>query len=134
MELTASEQPQLLEFQAHLLRSGTMSFATLHLAAELDVPPDQLGNAFYQASQDLDRLEKHRGRWRDPAEVLRFPNSAVLRSACQARLKRVPQLSRRRRLERILRRVDAAYQLARTRAWVKDFIGPPAVEPREAEG
>ncbi len=39
-------------------------------------------------------------------------------------------LSRRRRLERIQRRIDAAYQLARTRAWIEDFIGPQA-EPEE---
>ncbi len=55
-------------------------------------------------------------------------------SAGRARLERVPQLSRRRRLERILERIDAAHQLARTRAWVENFIGPPPAGPLEAGG
>ncbi len=72
---------------------------------------------------------QNRSFWRTPIAA----TAAVLRRACRARLKRVPQLSRRRRLERIQRRIDAAYQLARTRAWIEDFIGPPA-EPGKAGG
>ncbi len=129
LELTASEHPELVEFQAHVLRSGTMSFAFRQLAAELGVAPDQLGWTVFQASRDLDRLEAYRGRWRDPAAVLGAPNYAALISVCRARLERVPQLSRQRRLERILGRIDAAYQLTRTRAWIDNFLGPPPAVP-----
>ncbi len=140
LELAASEQPELLEFLAHVLRNSTMSFAAEELAAVFGVAPEKLGPAVVRACLDLDRLEKHRGPWRDPAAVLRkgaggtpvaAPNLAALHCVCRARLQRVTQLARRRRLERILRRVDAACQLARTRAWLEDFIGPPAEKPRE---
>ncbi len=124
LELIASEQPQFLEFQAHVLCNSTMSFVVQKLAAELGVSPEELVKTFGRACRDLDRLEKHRGRWQDPVKVLGSPNLAVLGYVCRARLSRVWKINRRRRLERIKRRVESAYKLAQTRVWIDDFIGP----------
>jgi len=124
LELIASEQPELLEFQAHVLWNGTMSFAVEELAAAFSVPPQELAGAIGRACHDLDRLEKRRGAWRDPGQVLGTrPNLAALRHLCQARLRRAWHLPRRRRLERIYQKLEAAYAHARTRAWIDDFIG-----------
>ncbi len=124
LELIASEQPQFLDFQAHVLGNSTMSFVVQKLAGELGVAPEELVKAFGQAARDLDRLEKHRGRWQDPVKVLGATNLAALRHVCEARLTRVWKVARRTGLQRIQRRVEAAYKLARTRVWIDDFIGP----------
>ncbi len=131
LELIASEQPGMLEFQVHVLCNSTMSFAVQKLAVELGVSPERLGKVIGRACMNLDRLEKHRGRWRDPTKVLASPNLGALRYVCRARLNRVSKVVRRRRLERIERRVEAAYNLARTRIWVDAFIGPLPVKPKE---
>ncbi len=138
LELVASKQPELLEFQAHVLCNSTMSFAVQKLAAAFDVPIEKVGGAVSRACGELDRLEKQRGTRRDPATSPQkakgaspdSPNLAALLRVCQARLKRVSSVGRRRRLEKIRRRVQAAYELARTRAWIGAFIGPPRVEDR----
>ncbi len=124
LEVTASEQPELLEFVAHVLRNSTMSFAVQELAGSFGVAPGQVGDAVLRGCTDLDRLEKHRGRWRDPAQVLASPNLAVLCYACHARLNRVRPLPRRRKLERIQRQIERAVAHARSRAWLESFIGP----------
>ncbi len=134
LELIGSEQPQFLEFQAHVLGNSPMSFVLQKLAQELGVPAEKAAKAIGQACRDLDRLEKQRGRWQDPAKVVGSPNLAALRHACGARVGRVFDIARRRRLEVIQRRVEAAYGLARTRAWVDDFIGPLPARPGEVQG
>ncbi len=133
LELIASEQPGMLEFQVHVLCNSTMSFAVQKLAAELGVSPERLGKVIGRACMDLDRLEKHRGRWRDPAKVLGSPDLGALRYVCGARLNRVSKVARRRRLMSIERRVEAAYNLARTRIWVDAFIGPLPARRKEAQ-
>ncbi len=134
LELIASEQPGLLEFQVHVLCSSTMSFAVQKIAAELGVSPEQLGKAIGRACMDLDRLEKQRGRWRDPAKIVGATNLAALRYVCRTRLNRASKVVRRRRLASIERRVEAALSVARTRAWVDDFIGPLPEKRKEAKG
>ncbi len=132
LELVGSEQPELLDFTAHVLANSTMSFALENLAAELEVAPDRLGWTVERACRDLDRLERHRGRWRDPARVLGKPNLAALRFVCHFRLQRVPVVKRRLRLQRIQRKLERAWQLARTRAWIDDFLSEPG-EPARKE-
>ncbi len=124
LELAASEDPSLLDFTAHVLGTSAMGFAMDSLAAELGVPRDRVGHAIDRACSDLDRLEKQRGIWRDPAEVVESPNLAALRCVCRVRLDRMPAGARRNRLDKIRRRLDAAWELARTRAFIEDFIGP----------
>ncbi len=124
LELSASEQPELLEFQAHALLNSTMGFALRKLATALDVTPEKVGPTIWRACADLDRLEKLRRTWREPRQVLDSPNVAALRYACRARLNRVSPSPRQQRLQRTLRRIERAHDLARTRAWVNDFIGP----------
>ena len=131
LELTASEQPELLEFFADVLVNSTMRFAVRELATELDVPPEEIGQAFGRACRDLDVLERSRKAMWQPAELLEDPNLPALLHACKARMKRVAPAARRLRLERIRRRLQSAYGLLRTRVWIEAFIGPPAAQ---AEG
>ncbi len=125
LELIGSEQPRFVEFQAHVLGNSPLSFVLQKLAQEIEVPVEEAAQAISRACRDLDRLEKQRGRWRDPAEVLGgTTNLAALCHVCRARLSRISKASRRQRLMSIQRRIEAAYRLGRTRAWIKDFIGP----------
>ena len=125
LELTASGRPQLLGFQLEALLNCPQRYALQQLAVELDVPAEKLARAIYQARLDLDRLEKRRGVWRDPGEILDSPNVPALLSLCRARLGRIASDQRRRRLEVIARRLEAAHELARSRAWIVEFIGEP---------
>ncbi len=131
LELIGSEQPRFLEFQAHVLGNSPMSFVLQELAQELEVPAEKAAIAVARGCRDLDCLEKQRGRWQDPAEVVGATNLAALRHVCRARLSRVSRASRRQRLMSIQRRIESAYSLARTRAWVQEFIGPPPGKPGE---
>ncbi len=131
LELTASEDPGLLDFTAHALSTSEMRFAVDGLAAELGVPPGRVGRAIGRACQQLDRLEKHRGFWRDPAQVVETPNLATLRCVCHVRFDRLAPGTRRTRLEKVLRRLDAAWELARTRAFIDDFLSPISGRPQE---
>ncbi len=134
LEIIASEQPELLQFQAQALLNGPLSFAVRELAAAFSVAPEEVAQEIGQACIHLDRLEKRRRTWRDPAEVLDSPNLAALLCVCRTRLKRVSPPTRRHRLERIQRRLEPAYELARTRAWVHAFIGPVAEKLQKAQG
>lgn len=133
LEVVASGQPELVEFQAQALLNSTMSFAVRELATAFGVAPEKVGEVVGQACIHLDRLERIRRTWRDPAELLDSPNLAALVYLCRARLKRASAPSRRRRLERVQRRLESAYKMARTRLWINNFIGPLPVTPRRAE-
>ncbi len=132
LELTASEDPGLLDFTAHALGTSAMSFAVDTLATDFGVPRDQVGHAIGRACRQLDRLENQRGFWRDPAQVVETPNLAALRRVCLVRLDRLPTGARRTRLDKVRRRLEAAWELARTRAFIEDFLGPIPHAPREA--
>ncbi len=135
LEVIASEQPELLEFQAQTLLNSTMGFAVRELGAALEVAPENVGQAVSRACTDLDRLAKHRRTWRDPAEILDSPNLTALLYVCRARLDRTSPPTLRRRLEKVLRRLESAYGLARSRAWIEDFIGPlPQKSPSRDTG
>ncbi|MCP3963759.1 MAG: hypothetical protein GY719_38475 [bacterium] len=134
LELTASGLPQRLSFQLDVVMKSPARSALYELAAVFDVPHDQVGQAVFRACKDLDRLERQRGRWRDPAKILDSPNLAALRHVCHARLNRVSKLARQHRLERILQRVEQAYELARSRAWIEAFIGEVAPEKQHTAG
>ncbi len=133
LEVIASEHPDLLAFQVHVLTSGTMSFAVQKLAAIFDVPLDELGSTVTRACHDLDRLEKYRGVIGKLTKILPSPNLPALVHLCRARLKRAQQAVRQRRLERILRKLERSYDFARARAWIDDFIGPLPAESKEGE-
>lgn len=134
LELTASERPELLDLHLDALLHSNMRPTVLRLAAEFGVSVDKLEHSLYRASLDLDRLEKARRVWRDPARVLEAPNLAALVGLCRARAGRVHAIARRRRLETILGKLERAYELARSRAWIEDFIGPPQNQRQEAQG
>ena len=125
LEVTASGHPRLVDFQLRTILASPARSAVYDLASAFDVAHDQVGQTVHRACVDLDRLERRRGTWRDPASILDSPNLAALLHVCRARLKRVVKLARERKLERILRRVERAYELARSRAWIEAFIGEP---------
>ena len=125
LELTASERPELLDFLLETFLNSPMRFAVLELANAFDVPQGKLALTFYKACVDLDKLEKLRRVWRDPAQVLEAPNVAALYQTCSARVGRVAGLTRRRRLEGLCLKLERAWEQARDRAWIEAFIGPP---------
>ncbi len=133
LEVTASGHPQLVDYTLGLVLRSPARSAVYELAAAFDVSHDQVGREIHQACAGLDRLERLRGPWRDPAKILGTPNLAALLYVCYARRNRVSTPARQRRLERILRRVERAYELARSRAWIEAFIGPQPEKPPEAE-
>ncbi len=124
LEVTASGSPHLLDFQLDVILKSPARSAVYELATAFDVAHDEVGQTVYRACLDLDRLERRRGAWRDPATILKSPNLSALLHVCQARKNRVAKLPRQQRLGRILRRVERAYELARSRAWIEAFIGP----------
>lgn len=125
LELIAAEQPELLDFQLEAFLNSALRFAVCELAAVFGVPLEKVGFVVYKATRDLDRLEQRRGAWRDPAKILESPNVAALAQLCRARGGRVRTVHRRRKLEAILRKLERSQDLARSRAWIEDFIGPP---------
>ena len=133
LELTATERPELLEFHVETLLNSVMGFAVHQLAADFGVPLEKVGLTLYQASQDVDRLVKRRGVWRNPAQVLESPNVSALLYLCRARAHRLHGTARQRRLDVILRKLERADELARSRAWIEDFIGPPVVRRQDAQ-
>ncbi len=132
LELTGAEDPALLDFTAHALATSAMSHAVDALAGTLGVTPESLGQEIGRACKQLDRLEKQRGFWRDPAQIVDSPNLAALRQVCHVRLDRTPAGARRNRLDKIWRRLEDNWELARTRAFIEDFIGPQPHPPAEA--
>ncbi len=125
LEVTASGHPRLVDFQLRTILNSPARSAVYDLASAFNVPHDQVGQTVYKACIDLDRLERRRGAWRDPAKIIGSPNLAALLHVCHARLNRVTKLARERRLETTLHRVKRAYEIARSRAWIEAFIGEP---------
>ena len=125
LELAASERPELLDFLLETFLNSPMRFAVLELATALGVPERKLALTFYKACLDLDKLEKLRLVWRDPAQVLEAPNVAALHQICRARMGRVDGIARRRRLEGLGLKLERAWEQARDRAWIEAFIGAP---------
>ncbi len=130
LELTAAEDPDLFDFTAHALANSCMSFAVRTLAGDLSVTPQSVGLEIARACRQLDQLEKQHRVWRDPAEVVDAPNLKALRHVCRARLDRTSPGARHNRLNKVRRRLEAAWELARTRAFIEDFIGPQPGEAR----
>ncbi len=124
LEVTASGGPHLLDFQIDVMLKSPVGFAVYELASAFEVAHDEVGRTVHHACRDLDRLERRRGVWRDPATILKSPNLVALLHVCQARKNRVVKPTRQQKLGRILRRLERAHELARSRAWIEAFIGP----------
>ncbi len=63
LQVVASAQPELVEFQAQALLNSTMSFAVRELATAFGVPPEKIGEAVGRACNHLDQLERIRRTW-----------------------------------------------------------------------
>ena len=134
LELSGSERPELLELQIEALLHSPLRYCLLQLATDFGVPMAKLGLVVYTACGDLDRLERRRVVWSDPAEVLSSPNVAALVHVCRARVGRVAGITRRQRLEAIvLERLERAYAHAEERAWIEAFNEAPLTHRREGQ-
>ncbi len=126
LELVASQRPDLLPIYLDMAANSPARFAVLELASDLKVrDPERLYPVLLKISADLDRLEKRRTGWRHPRQILNNPNVVGLLYFCRARIKNVPGIARRRRLEVMSRKLQRAYDQEKTRAWITDFIGAP---------
>lgn len=122
LELTASQRPELMDFQLEALNTSRHGMAVYELASAFGVRPEFVGRTVLAACGDLDSLEKARNAWREPGQILEAPNIAALRTVCEARLSRVPGLGHRRRLAVILRKIGEAQEFARVRGLIESFI------------
>ncbi len=130
LELTASNRPELLDFQLDTLLNSPVRFAVRNLASTLDVSIGKVAVTIYRACNELDQLTMMRRVWSDPGQVLESPNVAGLYHVCQARLGRTSG-PKRGRLEITLRRLRKANDLLQRRQWIEDFIGRPAPAPKD---
>lgn len=131
LEVLASERPELLAFELEALLNSPFRFAVQELHGALGVRLEELALVLYAASADLGKLEQLRRAWRDPRKVLSSPNVPCLLILCRARLGRIRGVRRRHKLEVVLRKLGAAHEHARSRAWIEDFIGPPLPQRQE---
>ena len=124
LELVASQRPDLLPAYLDMASNSPARFAVLELASDVDVRD---ANDFYptllKIVADLDRLERRRGGWKHPRQVVRNPNVGGLLYFCRARIQNVAGIGRRRRLEVMARKLQRVYDREKTRAWITDFIG-----------
>ncbi len=124
LELVASHRPDLLPIYLDMVANSPARAVVLELASDLQVREVQdLCPVLLQIIADLDRLEKRRTGWRHPSQFVDNPNIIGLRYFCRARIRNVPGIARRRRLEVMSRKLNRAYEQERTRAWIDDFIG-----------
>ncbi len=133
LELSGSERPELLDFQIEALLNSPFRFCLQQLARDFEVPLAKLGLVIHRACHHLDRLEKRRAAWRDPAKVLESPNVAALVHVCRARVGRVQGITRRRRLETLGLKLERAHERARDRAWIEAWIGPTLAQRRKGQ-
>ena len=123
-ELLAGKRPDLLPVYLDIVCHSPASFAVLELASDCDVRDTKdLHRAVLKIMADLDQLERKRGGWKHPREVVHRPNAGGLLRFCHARIQNTTGVGRRRRLEVIARKLQRVYEQEKTLAWITDFIG-----------
>ena len=126
IELIASHRPDLLPIYLDMASNSPARFAILELASDLGVRETaDLYQTALKIVADLDRLERRRGGWRHPRQVVPAPNVGGLLRFCRARIPNVTGISRRRRLEILARKLQRVHDREKTLAWITDFIGTP---------
>ena len=126
IELLASQRPDLLPVYLDMAGNSPVRVAILELVSEFDVrEPTGLCEAALKTRTDLDRLEKRRGGWRHPQQVVTQPHIGALLYFCRARIQRVSNNGRRRRLEVLARKLERVREREKTMAWINNFIGSP---------
>ncbi|MEM7352470.1 MAG: hypothetical protein AAF657_16845 [Acidobacteriota bacterium] len=126
MELTARQRPDLLPAYIDMACNSPARFAVLELVSDLGAKePTDLSRISLKIVTDLDRLEKRRGGWRHPRQVLHKPNVGGLLDFCRARIQNVDESRRKRRLEVMSHKLERAWEREKTLTWITDFIGTP---------
>lgn len=124
IELIASQRPDLLSIYLDLASNSPARYAVLELVEDFNVRETKdLHQAVIKAVADLDRLERRRGGWRHPEQVVSSPNVGGLLYLCRARIHSAMATGRRRRLEVLARKLQRAHDREKTHAWITDFIG-----------
>ncbi len=124
MELMATHRPDLLPVYLDMATNSPARFAVLELASDFNVrETNELHQATLKIIGDLDRLERRRGGWRHPRQIVQNPNISGLLVFCRARIQNVNGLGRRRRLEVMARKLQRVHDREKTHAWITDFIG-----------
>ena len=128
IELIASHRPDLLPIYLDMASNSPARFAVLELASDFDVRETaDLHPVALKVVADLDRLERRRGGWRHPQQVVPTPNLGGLLHFCRARIQNVAGTSRRRKLEILARKLQRVHDREKTLAWITDFIGTSGV-------
>ena len=124
LELVTSQRPDLLPAYLDMASNSPARFAVLELASELGIrDADDFYPTLLKIVADLDRLERRRGGWKHPRQIVQNPNIAGLLYFCRARISNVSGIGRRRRLEVMARKLQRVHDREKTRAWITDFIG-----------
>ncbi len=132
LEVIASERPDLLGPVVATLKLDSDSSGGLQeLASSWEVRSptpasgrSELFEVALKAARDLDRLEKRRGGWRHPREVVEEPNLTVLYSFTLRRIER-SRIVRGRRLRVLASKLERAYEGERQRRMIEAFIYEP---------
>jgi len=126
IELMVSQRPDLLPAYLDMASNSPVRIAMLELATEFKLhEPGELYEIALKTGADLDRLEKRRGGWRHPQQVVQQPHIGGLLYFCRARIQRVNSTGRRRRLEVLARKLERVREREKTMAWINNFIGSP---------
>ncbi len=131
LETLASECPSnaLLSFTVRTWLDSPARADLLALATCWGVEPEQFAATVTRASTGLDRIERRRGGWRIPRQVIERPNlppTLALLQFAVARVERVVGVVRRRKLETVIHKLERAYLVEARRAHIQDFLKPPA--------
>lgn len=124
IELIAAHRPDLLKVYLEMATDSPARFAVAELASDCNVREiGDLNRITQKIIADLDRLERRRGGWQHPKQVVQNPNIGGLLRFCRARIQNVNSLGRRRRLEVMARKLQRVHDREKTHAWITDFIG-----------
>ncbi len=124
LELVASRRPDLLPAYLDMASNSPARFAVLELVADVglrDSPDPYRG--LLKIMADLDQLERRRGGWTHPRQIVSHPNVGALLYFCRARIQNAAGIGKRRRLEVMARKLQRVHEREKTRAWINEFIG-----------
>ncbi len=129
LETLASECPALLGYAVRTLLASPARPDLLNLAHRWGAEPKQLAATVLNASTGLDQIERRRGRWSTPRQVIngpQLPPTLALLQLAIIRAERVAGAARRRRLSGIIRKLSRAHDAETQRARIQSFLRPPA--------
>ncbi len=129
LEAIASERPDLLRPLVSALEHSPAGGELVAIAKAWNKPVDLLAEVAVTTSEHLERLERRRGVWRHPSQLVASPNVPALASFAQARRDRVPGLDRYRRLDMLALKLGRIAELEHERRAIEAFLREPVQPP-----